>query len=149
MENLRSRGVEATLPIVIVGHIDHGKSTLIGRLLYDTHSLPSCIMEEIDQGMKESGNPSEFAYIMDHLEEERMEKMTIDTAQSFFRTDKRHYTIIDTPGHREFIKSMITGTSQAEAGILVVSALEGMEEQTKKEVISLLFVTLLHHLPLM
>jgi sulfate adenylyltransferase subunit 1 (EFTu-like GTPase family) len=89
-------------------------------------------MEEIEQSMKESSNPSEFAYIMDHLEEERTEKMTIDTAQSFFKTDKRHYAIIDTPGHREFIKNMITGTSQAEAAILIVSALEGMEEQTKR-----------------
>ncbi|MBI4620278.1 MAG: GTP-binding protein [Desulfobacterales bacterium] len=129
---MRSIGVEATLPIAIVGHIDHGKSTLIGRLLYDADSLPSCLMEEIKQGMKESGKPAEFAYIMDHLEEERMEKMTIDTAQSFFKTDKRHYAIIDTPGHVEFIKNMITGTSQAEAAILIVSALEGMEEQTKR-----------------
>ncbi|PIU86687.1 MAG: elongation factor Tu, partial [Deltaproteobacteria bacterium CG06_land_8_20_14_3_00_44_19] len=132
MEELRSRGVEATLPIVIVGHVDHGKSTLIGRLLYDTDSLPTDIMEEIEKSLKESDNPSEFAYITDHLEEERMEKMTIDTAQSFFKTDKRHYAIIDTPGHREFIKNMITGTSQAEAAILIVSALEGIEEQTKR-----------------
>ena len=132
MEELWSRGVEATVPIAIVGHIDHGKSTLIGRLLYDTDSLPTDIMEEIEKSLKESDNPSEFAYITDHLEEERMEKMTIDTAQSFFKTDKRHYAIIDTPGHREFIKNMITGTSQAEAAILIVSALEGIEEQTKR-----------------
>jgi sulfate adenylyltransferase large subunit len=124
--------VEITIPIVIVGHIDHGKSTLIGRLLYDTNSLPSDIMEEIEQGMKESCNPIEFAYLMDHLEEEKAEGKTIDTTQCFFRTTKKNYVIIDTPGHREFIKNMITGASQAEAAILIVSALEGIEEQTKR-----------------
>jgi sulfate adenylyltransferase large subunit len=124
--------VEITIPIAIVGHIDHGKSTLIGRLLYDTNSLPLNIMEEIEQCLKESGNLAEFAYIIDYLEEERVEGKTIDTAQSFFRTGKRNYVIIDTPGHKEFIKNMITGASQAEAAILIVSALEGIEEQTRR-----------------
>ncbi|MEW6614458.1 MAG: GTP-binding protein [Thermodesulfobacteriota bacterium] len=129
---MKSRGVETTLPIAIVGHIDHGKSTLIGRLLYDTNSLPSDIMEEIDQGIKEACKPIEFAYLMDHLEEEKSEGKTIETTQSFFRTGKRNYVIIDTPGHGEFIKNMITGISQAEAAILTVSALDGIEEQTRR-----------------
>ncbi|OGW17198.1 MAG: hypothetical protein A3G93_11845 [Nitrospinae bacterium RIFCSPLOWO2_12_FULL_45_22] len=120
------------LKLVIVGHVDHGKSTLIGRLLYDSGSLPQGLMEEIEQSLVQLGKPVEFAYIMDHLEEERIEEKTIDTAQSFFKTDNRNYVIIDTPGHKEFIKNMLTGASQADAAILIVSAIEGIEEQTRR-----------------
>jgi small GTP-binding protein len=129
-----SRQDSTTKPVklVIVGHVDHGKSTLIGRLLYDSDSLPQGLMEEIEQSLIQLGKPVEFAYIMDHLEEERVEEKTIDTAQSFFKTDKRTYVIIDTPGHKEFIKNMLTGASQADAAILIVSALEGIEEQTSR-----------------
>src|SRR3990172_1768523 len=120
------------LKLVIVGHVDHGKSTLIGRLLYDSGSLPQGLMEEIEQSLVQLGKPVEFAYIMYHLEEERIEEKTIDTAQSFFKTDNRNYVIIDTPGHKEFIKNMLTGASQADAAILIVSAIEGIEEQTRR-----------------
>ncbi len=120
------------LKFVIVGHVDHGKSTLIGRLFYDTKSLPQGKMEEIEQASKELGGRIEFSFIMDHLQEEREQGITIDTAQTFFKTPRREYVIIDAPGHKEFIKNMITGASQAEAAILIVDAEEGVQEQTKR-----------------
>src|SRR4030043_147447 len=89
---------------VIVGHVDHGKSTLIGRLLYDTNSLPPDKMEEVRRASEEAEGVPEFAFVMDHLEEERTNRITIDTAQIFFKTAKRDYTIIDAPGHKQFLK---------------------------------------------
>jgi len=121
-----------SLKLVIVGHVDHGKSTLIGRLLYDTNSLPEGKMDEIKEICKALGREVEFGFIMDHLEEERDQGITIDTTQIFFKTNKRKYVIIDAPGHVEFIKNMITGASQAEAAILIVDATEGVQEQTKR-----------------
>jgi small GTP-binding protein len=120
------------LSLVIVGHVDHGKSTLIGRLLFDTESLSPEKMEEIRRISKDLGHDVEFAYVMDHLEEERTSMMTIDTAQAFFKSGARDYVIIDAPGHKEFMKNMITGASQAEAALLVVDAGEGMAEQTQR-----------------
>jgi sulfate adenylyltransferase large subunit len=120
------------LKFVIVGHVDHGKSTLIGRLLYDTNSLPEGKIEEIKQLCESLGKDIEFGYIMDHLEEERDQGITIDTAQTFFSTEKRDYVIIDAPGHVEFVKNMISGASQAEAAVLIVDAEEGVKEQTKR-----------------
>ncbi|MBI5183491.1 MAG: 50S ribosome-binding GTPase [Nitrospinae bacterium] len=120
------------LKIVIVGHVDHGKSTLIGRLFYDTDSLPSDKIEEIRRRCEDLGREMEFAFLLDHLQEEREQGITIDTAQSFFKTDKRGYVIIDAPGHREFLKNMITGASQAECAILIVDAVDGVQEQTKR-----------------
>jgi len=124
--------MKETLKFVIVGHVDHGKSTLIGRLLYDTNSLPEGKIEEIKSVCKELGKDLEFGYLMDHLQEEREQGVTIDTTQTFFKTKKRDYVIIDAPGHREFIKNMITGASQAEAAILIVDVNEGVQEQTKR-----------------
>jgi len=121
-----------TLSFVIVGHVDHGKSTLIGRLLYDTGSLPPDKIEEIKKASKNQGRETEFAYLLDHLEEERKQGITIDTTQVFFKTDKRRYVIIDAPGHVEFVKNMITGASQAEAAVLIIDVLEGVQEQTKR-----------------
>ena len=120
------------MKIVIVGHIDHGKSTLIGRIFYDTDSLLEGKLGEIEQASKEMGGKIEFAFVMDHLQEEREQGITIDTAHAFFKTPKREYVIIDAPGHKEFIKNMITGASQAEAAILLVDAEEGVQEQTKR-----------------
>jgi sulfate adenylyltransferase large subunit len=121
------------LKFVAVGHVDHGKSTLIGRLLYDTNSLPPDKMDEVRRMSEESddGTP-EFAFIMDHLEEERNNRVTIDTAQIFFKTAKRDYVIIDAPGHKQFLKNMITGSTQAEAALLLVDAEEGLREQTHR-----------------
>jgi sulfate adenylyltransferase large subunit len=121
-----------TLNFVIVGHVDHGKSTLIGRLLFETNSLPAGVMEEVTKTSQELGRQVEFAYLLDHLEEERQQGITIDTTQVFFKTAKRDYLIIDAPGHVEFVKNMITGASQAEAAVLIVDAQEGVQQQTKR-----------------
>lgn len=120
------------LSFVIVGHVDHGKSTLIGRLLYDTDSLPPDRIAEMQKASSDRGGQTEFAYLLDHLEEERQQGITIDTTQVFFKTPKRRYVIIDAPGHVEFVKNMITGASQAEAGVLIVDIAEGVQEQTKR-----------------
>ena len=124
--------MQDALRFVIVGHVDHGKSTLIGRLLYDTDSLPEDKIEEVRRTCEELGREMEFGFLMDHLEEERSQGITIDTAQTFFKTGKRRYVIIDAPGHKEFLKNMITGASQAEAALLIVDASEGVKEQTKR-----------------
>jgi sulfate adenylyltransferase subunit 1 (EFTu-like GTPase family) len=118
--------------IVIVGHVDHGKSTLIGRLFFDTDSLPAEKMEEIRAVSKALGRPMEFAFLMDHLREERDRGITIDTAQTFFSSEKREYIIIDAPGHKEFIKNMMTGASQAEASLLIIDADEGVMDQSRR-----------------
>jgi bifunctional enzyme CysN/CysC/sulfate adenylyltransferase subunit 1 len=120
------------LKFVAVGHVDHGKSTLIGRLLYDTNSLPPDKMDEVRRVSEESDEAPEFAFVMDHLEEERRNRVTIDTAQIFFKTAKRDYTIIDAPGHKQFLKNMITGSTQAEAAVLLIDAEEGLREQTHR-----------------
>jgi sulfate adenylyltransferase large subunit len=119
-----------TLKIVIVGHVDHGKSTMIGRLLLDTNSLPKEKLAEIRKISKELGKDTELAYLTDQLKEERERNITIDTTQIFFKTRKRDYVIIDAPGHVEFLKNMITGATQAEAAVLIVDVNEGMMEQT-------------------
>src|SRR3990172_4524119 len=124
--------IHRSLPIVIVGHVDHGKSTLIGRLLYDTGSLPPEKIGEIQRASEATGREMELSFAMDHLEEERQRGITIDIAQTFFSTEKRQYVIIDAPGHKEFLKNMLTGTSQAEAAILLIDAVEGVREQTKR-----------------
>ena len=120
------------LPIVIVGHVDHGKSTLIGRLLYDTGCLPPDKYSEIQRSSEMLGREVEFAFVMDCFEEERSRGITIDTTQTFFKTPKRRYVIIDAPGHKEFLKNMITGSSQAEAALLIIDAFEGIRDQTRR-----------------
>ena len=124
--------VNSNLKFVIVGHVDHGKSTLIGRLLYETKSLQEGLIKEIKSNLKGTGIKMEFAHIMDYYEEERRQERTIDTTQFFFKIKNKSFTIIDTPGHKEFIKNMITGSSQAQVAILIISAKEGVEEQTKR-----------------
>ncbi len=124
--------VETPLRIVIVGHVDHGKSTLIGRLFYDTDSLPDGKYEQIRDTCKRRGVPFEWAFLMDALQAEREQNITIDTSQIWFRTDRRPYTIIDAPGHKEFLKNMITGAASADAAFLVIAADEGVQEQSRR-----------------
>ncbi len=132
--------MEKQLNLVFVGHIDHGKSTLIGRLMYDTDSIPKEKIEEIKRVCEELGVPLEFAYITDALEEEREKRITIDTTQVFFKSKKREYVIIDAPGHREFLKNMVTGASYADAAILIVDVSEGVKDQTKRHAYVLNFL---------
>ena len=119
--------------LATIGHVDHGKSTLVGRLLLETGQFPDHIVEKYKQEAKEKGKESfALAWIMDKVKEERERGVTIDVAHKRFDTDKYYFTVIDAPGHRDFVKNMITGTSQADAAILVVAAPEGVMAQTKE-----------------
>lgn len=119
--------------LVFIGHVDHGKSTLVGRLLYDSGSLSEQEFRKIEEEAKAAGKSTfAFAYVMDQLKEERKRGVTIDVAYKKFKGKKNDYTIIDAPGHKDFVKNMITGTSQADAAVLVVAAKEGIMPQTKE-----------------
>ncbi len=118
--------------VVIVGHVDHGKSTLIGRLLYDSKTLPDDKMAEIQKLIEEYKKRFEFAYFLDSFEEELKEERTIDTTRVLFKGKGSYYTIVDVPGHKEFIKNMLTGACHAQVAILVISAPDGVQEQTRR-----------------
>ncbi|MCL4785242.1 MAG: adenylyl-sulfate kinase [Verrucomicrobia bacterium] len=120
------------LKIVIVGHVDHGKSTLVGRLFHDTGSLPEGKLEQLRRVAERRGVPFEWANLMDALQSERDQNITIDTAQIWFHTARRQYVIIDAPGHKEFLKNMVTGAAQAEAALLVIDAHEGVQENSRR-----------------
>lgn len=108
--------------IVIVGHVDHGKSTIIGRLLTDTDSLPNGKLEQVKEKCRRNSKPFEYAFLLDALKDEQEQGITIDAARCFFNTKKRDYIIIDAPGHIEFLKNMVTGASRAEVALLVIDA---------------------------
>ena len=118
--------------IVIVGHVDHGKSTLVGRLLHETGSLPDGKLEMLKAVSERRGMPFEWSFLLDALQTERDQGITIDTTQIRFRTPSREVVLIDAPGHAEFLRNMITGASQADAAVLIIDALEGVRDQTRR-----------------
>jgi elongation factor 1-alpha len=121
--------------LAIIGHVDHGKSTLVGRLLFETGSVPEHVIDQYRDEAEEKGKGGfEFAYVMDNLAEERERGVTIDIAHQEFETDTYYFTIVDTPGHRDFVKNMITGASQADNAVLVVGADDGVAPQTQEHV---------------
>ena len=123
---------QESLKVAIVGHVDHGKSTLVGRLFHDTGSLPDGKFEAIQAMCQRRGMPFEWAFLMDALQAERDQGVTIDTSQIWFRTAKRGYVIIDAPGHKEFLKNMITGAAASDAALLLIDAEEGIKEQSRR-----------------
>jgi len=118
--------------IVVVGHVDHGKSTIIGRLMADTNSLPEGKLEFVKETCRRNAKPFEYAFLLDALKDEQSQGITIDLARCFFKTEKRNYTILDAPGHIEFLKNMITGAARAEAALLVIDAGEGIQENSRR-----------------
>lgn len=118
--------------IVIVGHVDHGKSTIVGRLLADTYSLPEGKLEQVKEKCRRNSKPFEYAFLLDALKDEQDQGITIDAARCFFKTTKRNYIIIDAPGHIEFLKNMVTGASRADAALLVIDATEGIRENSRR-----------------
>lgn len=121
--------------LAVIGHVDHGKSTLVGRLLFETGAVPAHIIEQYKKEAEAKGKATfEFAWVMDSLKEERERGLTIDIAHRRFDTPKYYFTVVDCPGHRDFVKNMITGASQADAALLVVAAKEGIMPQTKEHV---------------
>src|SRR3989344_1738808 len=121
--------------LVFIGHVDHGKSTTVGRLLFDSGTISEQALRKLKEKAEELGKKGfEFAFIMDNLKEERERGVTIDLSHKKFVTDKYEFTIIDAPGHKDFIKNMITGASQADAAVLVVAATDGVMEQTKEHI---------------
>src|ERR1051326_1210201 len=130
--NGHSNAPTEQLKIVIVGHVDHGKSTFVGRLFHDTGSLPEGKLEQLQHIAERRGVPFEWANLMDALQSERDQNITIDTAQIWFHTRKRQYVIIDAPGHKEFLKNMVTGAANAEAALLLIDAAEGVQEQSRR-----------------
>jgi bifunctional enzyme CysN/CysC len=125
-------GKRPLVRIVIVGHVDHGKSTLIGRLLYETGSLPDGKLESLKAVSARRGMPFEWSFLLDALQTERDQGITLDTSQIRFRTASRDFVLIDAPGHAEFLRNMITGAAQADAALLIVDAAEGVRDQTRR-----------------
>ena len=133
-ESLGAGGREESAPLdlVVVGHVDHGKSTLIGRLLADTGSLPQGKLEQVKAHCARTARPFEYAFLLDALKNEQSQGITIDTARCFFHTARRHTIIHDAPGHIEFLKNMVTGAARAEAALLLIDAAEGIRENSRR-----------------
>ena len=131
-KNTEVKKEKEDMNLVFVGHVDHGKSTIIGRMLADTNSLPDGKLEQVKENCKRNAKPFEYAFLLDALKDEQSQGITIDAARCFFQTPKRNYIIIDAPGHIEFLKNMVTGASRAEAALLVIDANEGVQENSRR-----------------
>src|SRR5436190_22541848 len=118
--------------IVLVGHVDHGQSPLLVRLYADTGSLPDGRLEKVQAICRQQGKEFEYAFLFDAFLEEQEQGITIDTARTFFTWNTRQYIIIDAPGHKEFLKNMVSGAARADAALLVIDAAEGVQEQSKR-----------------
>ncbi len=129
---METESSQEKMNIVIVGHVDHGKSTIIGRLLADTLSLPEGKLDQVKKNCERNSKPFEYAFLIDALKDEQAQGITIDSARVFFKTKRRHYLIMDAPGHIEFLKNMVTGASRAEAALLVIDANEGVQENSRR-----------------
>jgi len=127
-----AKAPQEKMNIVIVGHVDHGKSTVVGRLLADTGSLPEGKLEQVKADCKRNAKPFEYAFLLDALKDEQAQGITIDSARCFFKSKKREYIIIDAPGHIEFLKNMVSGAARAEAALLIIDAKEGIQENSKR-----------------
>jgi bifunctional enzyme CysN/CysC/sulfate adenylyltransferase subunit 1 len=127
----KAAGLER-MNIVITGHVDHGKSTLVGRLLADTRSLPEGKLQAVKDSCKKNGRVFEYAFLLDALDDEQKQGITIDSARIFFKSKLREYIIIDAPGHIEFLRNMLSGASRAVAAVLVIDAVEGVAENSKR-----------------
>ncbi len=136
-------------PIVFVGHVDHGKSTLIGRLLHDTGSLPEGRVEAARASSERRGLGLEWSFLLDSLQAERDQGVTIDVARLPFAIGSRPFVIIDAPGHRQFLRNMVTGAADAAASVLVVDVSEGVQEQTRRHAVMLRLVGVEHVIVLM
>jgi bifunctional enzyme CysN/CysC len=136
---MESTQLSSTIPVndekmdvVFVGHVDHGKSTVVGRLLADTGSLPQGKLEQVRLNCERNSRPFEYAFLIDALKDEASQNITIDSARVFFKSTQRRYMILDAPGHIEFIKNMVTGAARAEAALLVIDAQEGIQENSRR-----------------
>jgi bifunctional enzyme CysN/CysC len=128
----QAAAAEESLRVVITGHVDHGKSTVIGRLLADTGSLPEGKLDQLRKYCERNAKPFEYAFLLDALKDERAQGITIDAARVFFKTARRRYIVVDAPGHIEFLKNMVTGASRAEAALVVIDAKEGVRENSRR-----------------
>ncbi len=117
--------------LIVIGHVDHGKSTTLGRMFFEKGLVDASVIKKFEE-MGDKGKTFKFAWVMDSLKEERERGLTIDLAHRKFDSDKYYFTIIDAPGHRDFVKNMITGASQADAAILIVAADDGIMPQTRE-----------------
>jgi bifunctional enzyme CysN/CysC len=132
MQRMNKQDELEQMNVVVVGHVDHGKSTLIGRLMADTHSLPQGKLERVRATCARNAKPFEYAFLLDAFKDEQAQGITIDTARCFFKTARRRYILIDAPGHIEFLRNMITGAARADAAFLLIDAHEGIQENSRR-----------------